>query len=243
MLFLRALGAVGVSLFVLTVLPSLSAAAVGEVALGGGPIVPRAAEGKYSETGAALFLRASTRLGPAQGVSAWGDIGYDFFRMKHRETVIPVPDGPTIPVEEQTEESAAYGHVGIQFNSPSRNALIRPRAGVGVGLYYFWTETYWHQGDVLDEIASVTLDKQWRPGWRAIVGADLFVSRKIGISVDFKYDRVSGLNHVVEDGRRNDDGLFYSYTLGVVFAFDTKEKKKTTKAPEPSPEEGAVLAR
>jgi len=204
--------------------------------------MPLAEGGDYSKNGGGLFLSASTRIGP-RAVSLWGDVGAEFFQIDKEETHITLPNGPTLSVDEQTEESMLYGHIGLQIGSTSRSAFFRPRAGIGVGLYYFYTETIWHQGDVLDEIASETWDKQWTPGWRGFVGADFFIVPSTwAIALDFKYDRVTHLDHHVPLSRPNNDGRFYSVTIGFVGTWDTERDKKVEEEGQPVEDDGLILA-
>jgi hypothetical protein len=234
MLFNRSLLlAIGVVALFLVAAPA-GASVFGEIVLGGGPNFPQGEGLQYTETGGALLLRVTPHFQGRHPIALWADIGISFYEINNRETTISVTDGPSLAVDEHTEENSVQGHIGVQLGSPSRTAFLRPRAGLGIGLYHFWTETRWHNGDLLDPIATQNLDRQTHPGWVGYVGADLFFSRRWGISVEYRYSEVFNLREAPLEAAPYGSSQFHSYTLGVVFAFDTAEEpNKAAPADDP----------
>lgn len=120
-----------------------------------------------------------------------------------------------LEAERSTVESNAAFHVGMQIANPSRKAFFRPRVGLGLGVYYFWTELNL-VGDVIE--SHDILEKQLRFGWRGSVGADFYFTRKLGISLEYIYDWVMDLDQGIRGQAIHDGGAFVSWNFGMVFA-------------------------
>jgi hypothetical protein len=195
----------------------------GELTIGVGPIFPQTTAAKYSDVGGSLYIRATPHLTAARAISFWGDLGGSIFSDESRKIYIPVIGGSPIPGTQETTESNAYLHVGAQLGSPSAKGFFRPRAGIGIGLYVFFTETQWKGKNQEEALAEDYTDSQGRWGWRGILGSDFFFSPKWGISADFIYDQVWRLNQQEVKRGQAQTARFHTYALGVVIPFDSAE--------------------
>ena len=145
----------------------------------------------------------------------WVSLGANMFRASGSTINIPIPDGPVLTAERTTAESNAAFHVGMQIANPSRKAFFRPRVGLGLGAYYFWTELNF-TGDVIESYNIQ--DSQLRFGWRGSIGADFYFTRKLGINLEYIYDWVMDLDQGTPGQVIHDGGGFVSWNFGMVFA-------------------------
>lgn len=123
------------------------------------------------------------------------------------------------------DQYAAALHLGFQIGSGSRRSFFRPRLAIGPGMYLFNTETSWRiDGD--DEDLREENEWQTRFGWRGILGTDLFISTQWAITIDFTYDYVWNLHHLLEIdelGRAHSvskSARFEGIMIGVALALD-----------------------
>lgn len=215
--------------FVLCTLPaeSIRAGVFGEVAASVGGIYPQGSFTRYADPGFMGNARATIHIPSVEFMVGWFDFAFTQFSSETVETsrvLYDFDNGVTIrrPVDQTTKETMFALHLGGQISSASRRAFIRPRAGLGIGLYHFrntisWTE---QDADTTVTLASESLDRQTSFGWRALLGVDLFFTDQWGGTVDFIYDHVFELNQ--QDGPSANADLtsrFQGFSVGVIYMF------------------------
>lgn len=203
---------------------------IGEMGIHGGVIFPQGNFVRYADAGPAFILRANTHIPKFEAVSGWFDFSGAFFS-EERERVIFDIGNTTVDGDLVTSQNTISVHFGLQLGSGSRSGVIRPRAAIAPGIYYFSTVTKFTRFNLQDEEETLSLerDDQLRFGWRGVIGSDFFLSTKWGISFDFVYDQVWNLHEVLavnaagQPVQRSQSARFNGYMIGVVIPFDAKK--------------------
>lgn len=198
----------------------------GEAALAIGGTWPQGEFTRYADAGFIVSGRVTGHIPHFELVSGWVGFSFAQFSEDTRNTTAYIPGGPSVPVDQTTSESAISGFIGIQLSSMTRRAFFRPRAAVGLGIYGFTTTTTWtfETQDTTIELDSRRDDSQTCLGWRGMIGADFFVTTTIGISADFIYDHVLGLNQTetpLQEDQANLTSRFHGFSVGVVYMFSS----------------------
>jgi len=197
---------------------------VGEISLKGGPIFPQGDYARYTDEGGGAIIRLNIHVTEAQPISAFFEIGGNFYRGNETPTVF-TGDGIAIPAKKHENEYNFALHLGLQLGTGSRHGFLRPRVSIGPGVYLFNTETAYRPLDY-DENLLESNETQVRVGWRGSVGSGFFFSTKWGISFDFIYDHVVNLHRATDAddlgrvGTVSRAGRFQSYMIGVIIPFE-----------------------
>jgi len=194
----------------------------GEVTVGMGGVWPQGSFAAYGDPGPQFFGRVEVEIPDLPAAAIWLDVSFAIFSSETFRTEATADD-IAFPVDQTTSQHALSFHTGLQLGSSSHNAFFRPRAAVGAGFYYFSTTVELRRADWYSDeepLYSETLDSQFRFGWRGIVGADFFVSSSWGISCEFVYDHVFGLNRIEGEQEAEKTARFHGVTVGAVFSFD-----------------------
>jgi hypothetical protein len=206
-------------LVALTPLSARAEGATGDFSIGVGMVYPQGDFASYGDPGPNVCLRARVDVPGVSGLSGWASLNYSGFSTDTISTDVSI-SGQTFPVDQTTSEDAVSFHVGLQLGSGSRNAFFRPRAGVGVGIYYFSTTRTLNSTTTEGEDAeldSETLDSHACMGWRGVVGADFYFKHGWGISVDLLYDHVFNLHRVKGDYESERTSRYQGFSVGAVF--------------------------
>ena len=157
-------------------------------------------------------------------LSGWVNINGSFFSSETNYVEI-IGDPYFAGADERISEYSIALHTGLQIGSDSRRGAIRPRFGVGPGIYFFNTE------DVLtvpgmEEAYDQTNETQVKFGWRAFGGVDFFFDTHWGVTFDVCYDHVLSLDHAWQYNaltntveKIGQTARYNSYSVGVVAAF------------------------
>ena len=196
----------------------------GELHLGLGGCFPQGTYTTYADPGLIVDLRATLHLPYVEMFAGWIDFNFIGFKHENLETEGEIDAGNmiiTFPVRQTYSENLYTGHIGLQLANPTQRGFFRPRVGIGVGFYNFQTDMKWEAElpDTLLEIAQMDLDNQTRFGWRGVVGVDLFFTPSVGLSGDFIYDHVFGVERVEGDHAVDRTSRFYGFTIGIVYMF------------------------
>jgi hypothetical protein len=210
--------------FVLTCLSSVPASGWGELSGGVGGTWPQGTFAAYGDPGPRFLLRAEAELPGVPALAGWISMDYVIFSSETFDVDATAGD-ITIPLEQTNRQDAFSIHAGIQLGSSSHKAFFRPRAGVGVGFYYFTTDVQlrhkeWTGEEEDNLVYSETLDSQFRFGWRGVVGADFYPTSKWGLFFEVVYDHVLGLNQIEGDEEAERTSRYQGFTMGVVFPFE-----------------------
>lgn len=204
------------------------AGAFGEIAVSVGGTYPQGSFTRYADAGVLINVRATIHTPILEFISTWMDFSVVPFSRDVQQTfsITEILNGPTIirPVEQITSKTMIAAHIGLQIANPTRKGFFRPRVAIGIGLYNFQTDITWEE-EINDSttvtLASEDIDTQTSFGWRGMLGADFFVSPKVGFTTDFVYDQVFGLRH--EEGPDAGNKLtsrFQGFSIGIVFMFE-----------------------
>ena len=198
-----------------------AAAPLGQFGVGGGAVWPQQEFASYSDPGPFFLVRADIRIPDFPAGAGWFDLNYTQFMCEEIDTEIELGEY-TFDVVQRTTQNCLAAHAGLQIGSSSQHAFFRPRVGAGLGVYHFWTaielrQDDWPGGD--EEFLRETLDSHTKLGWRGIAGADFYFAHSWGISADFVYDEVWGLERVEGDASTDETATFYGFYLGVVIAY------------------------
>ena len=204
--------------------------AIGELGIHGGVIFPQGNFVRYADAGPAFILRANTHIPKFEAISGWFDVSGALFS-EERESVSFDISNFIVDGELVTKQYSISLHAGLQLGSDSRSGVIRPRAALAPGIYYFSTETKFTRDDMFGVEETLQLEKvdQVRFGWRGVIGSDFFLSTKWGISFDFVYDQVWNLHEVLavnaagQQVQRSQSARFNGYMVGVVIPFETNK--------------------
>jgi hypothetical protein len=201
-------------------LASVPASGRAEVSAGLGGIWPQGSFAAYGDPGPHFLIRAEGEVPNFPALTGWITVDYAIFSSEKLDTEATVDD-IAIPLEQINEQDALSVHVGVQLGSSSHKAFFRPRAGVGVGVYYFSTDVelrhkYWSDEDD-DLVYREVLESQFCFGWRGVVGADFFPTPEWGIFVEAVYDHVFGLNRIEGDDEAERTSRYQGFAIGVVF--------------------------
>lgn len=207
----------------LLLMSSANAAVFGEVSLSAGGTFPQGTFAKYADPGFLINFRATIHIPKAEFLSFWLDFGGAKFSSEELFTTGFIPGGPTFDVTQTTSESMVAGHIGLQLGNTTKRAFFRPRAAWGIGLYGFSTDVTWTiEADTTIPLDTENTDSQTKFGWRGTIGADLFISSQIGITADFVYDQVFGLNQTNSPQTVRDEKItsrFHGFSIGIVYMF------------------------
>ncbi|HWR83897.1 MAG TPA: outer membrane beta-barrel protein [Candidatus Deferrimicrobium sp.] len=208
--------------------PDVEAAVFGEVAASVGGTYPQGTFTRYADPGWVGNVRATIHVPHVEVFAAWVSLSYvEFAReaVKTRRLLYEIEGGPTVykPVDQTTKETMTAGHIGLQLATLTRHAFFRPRVALGMGVYYFRNDVEWTEEGVDSTVtlATVELDEQTVFGWRLLLGSDLFITTRIGLTAEFVYDHVFDLNQT--DGPSYDADLtsrFHGFNVGVVYMFE-----------------------
>ncbi len=205
---------------------SVSAGVFGEVAVAAGGTWPQGDFTRYADVGFQLSGRATIHIPHVELFSGWVGFSFSQFSRDTRSTTAYIPGGPSVPVDQTTSESAVSGFIGIQVSTITQRAVFRPRAAIGLGVYGFTTTTAWtfDTQDTTIELDSQRDDSQTCLGWHGMIGSDFFVTTNVGISADFIYDHVLGLNQTETPLPKDQADLtsrFLGFSVGVVYMFSS----------------------
>jgi hypothetical protein len=202
-----------------------TAAPLGELNISLGGMFPQGNYAAFTDPGFALNLRGNFRIPGLGFAGGWVDGNVSFFGSD--ESFVEVVGHPYISHADQSVSETAFSlHGGLQLGVDTKRGFFRPRAALGPGLYIFSTSTELTVPD-FEEPLSEDTDSQVKLGWRGVAGVDLFFVTKWGLSFDFTYDHVLGLDHVDEyqEGvgvvRTSRTARYQSYTVGVTIPFWT----------------------
>jgi hypothetical protein len=203
---------------------SALAGVFGELHIGLGGTFPQGTFARYADPGFIVDLRATVHIPKAEFIVAWMDFNYILFARENIETQGEMTVGPVttyFPVMEKYSEDLYTAHVGLQLASNTQRGAIRPRAGIGIGVYNFVTDLTWEAelADTTLEVAKLDLDDQFRLGWRGIIGIDFFFTPQFGASADFIYDHVFNVERVEGTEVLNRTSRFHGFTAGFVYMF------------------------
>lgn len=177
-----------------------------------GVVSPRGEGLRYGKTGWGLDLRLVPRVTLPGKLALWTDLGFNTY--------------PGTDTAEQSElEWSIHTHAGLQVGSRSRRAALRPRSGLGPGLYYFGTDVHFDHGDVH---FSRTVDHQFRAGWRAILGMDIGNPRGTALNLEVVYDHVWNLNQLPGGGGAEGGGRLLTFRVGAMFGTKWVEDRPET---------------
>ncbi len=204
---------------------AVSAGPIGELNISLGGMFPQGNYARYTDPGFTLDVRATFHIPKVGFAAGWVDASLAFFGSD--ESFVEVVDDPYIKGADQTvSEWTVSLHGGLQFGVDTRRGFFRPRAALGPGLYLFQTDTRLEVPGMEEPLSSES-EGQLRFGWRGVAGVDLFFVTKWGLSFDFTYDHVLGLDHVDEylpGGqlvRTARTARYQSYMVGITIPFET----------------------
>ena len=112
-----------------------------------------------------------------------------FTRFKATEDTLSVTGEIVTQIFIQNQSQFAFNaHVGAQFGWPKRTGLFRPRAALGIGPYFLRLHNLERSADgtTVNNIQTDLL----RLGWRGIIGADFFFTKKWGLGLEYVYDDI-----------------------------------------------------
>jgi hypothetical protein len=210
------------------VLPAqLSASIFGEVAVALGGTYPQGSFVRYADPGFLINGRATIHVPHVEMFVGWVNVGYVSFANEDLETqgTVQGPSGTvTFPIIQKYSEDLLSLHLGVQLATTTKRAFLRPRAGIGVGVYGFNTDMTWEavNADTTIEIAREELDSQTKFGWRGMIGIDIFVKSSFGVTSDFVYDHVFNLERVDGQAVADRSSRFHGFTVGIVYMFSVK---------------------
>jgi hypothetical protein len=170
--------------------------------------------------------RISVDLPAEKVISFWGGLNFSVFS-QDMSMVQVIDFAGTPPFRQEVWRQSGALQLGIQFGLPG--GIIRPRAAAGLSYYFFFTQTE------LTDVNSSPIsgenrpsrrfdDIQGRPGWRGIVGLDIIVSSKWGISLDFIHDTVWRFGSASGSESRSATSRFMGFSAGVVIPFESFKK-------------------
>ena len=188
--------------------------AVTEGTLTFGVVSPRGEGLQYGKTGWGLDLRLVPRITLPGPTILWSDLGFNTYPGTD-STAVVMYRGSDIRAERSELEWSIHMHAGLQVGSRSRRAAVRPRFGLGPGLYYFGTDETFDNGDV---DFSRKFNHQFRAGWRAILGVDVGNPRGTALNLEVVYDHVWNLNQLPGGFGAEGGGRFLTFRVGAMFA-------------------------
>ena len=218
---IRPISTVLALLLLLPVSAATAADIQGDGALSVGASEPEGNFTHYAETGLTGIGRLSIHFPGAGMFSAWTTLTGALFDSESSDVDVFV-DGYRTSAERTTTESGFALHGGLQLGSSTRRGFLRPRGAFGIGIWMFNTSlTYTMSGQ--EEPFIGESDTDWKFGWRANGGLDLFFRTSWGIALDVAYDHVFDMEHriVVDDNGDSWDlsqpARYLTVTVGAVW--------------------------
>jgi hypothetical protein len=196
----------------------------GDVTLAAGGTWPQGSFASYGDPGPHGLLRVSVQVPEVRALMGWFDANFTHFSSQTSPAEIEVR-GRTFPVDERISQDAFSMHLGLQVGNHTRSGFFRPRAGMGFGLYFFYStytlkEVRVGGGDEEDFFSEVD-DSQELLGWRGQIGADFFFVPRWGISFDLLYDHVWNLNRQEGETSAKQTSRYNGFAIGIVVPFET----------------------
>jgi hypothetical protein len=189
----------------------------GDVVVSVGGEWPQTSTSAFYDPGFNIAARAAYHLPFLKGVIPTLGLGATFFPSESG-LVDDVTESFVVLAKEESDRYSFAMNLGIQIGSPTRRGFFRPRAGIAPGFYALSKHVERTLPGDVDPYYSKSV---WlgRAGWKGVVGADLFVSREVGIALEFVYDQVWHLDN-------QQSGRYQGFAIGVTFAVDQMETEE-----------------
>ena len=201
-----------------------SARVFGDVTLGAGGTWPQGSFAAYGDPGPQGMLRVTVQIPQIRTLMGWWDATFTHFSTETTPVEIEYL-GRTFPADQNTSQDCLAFHLGLQVGNHTRRGFFRPHAGLGMGLYFFFTDVSLKEvrigGEDEEVFSSDVTDSQELLGWRGQIGSDFFFTPKWGLTFDLLYDHVWNLNRKEGDTRERQTSRFQGFTVGVVVPFGT----------------------
>lgn len=177
-----------------------------------GVVSPQGEGLQYGSTGWGLDLRLVPRIAMPGPTVLWTDLGFNIYPGTDSTGVVTY-GGSEITARSQLEWSI-HMHAGLQVGSRSRRAALRPRFGLGPGLYYFGID------EIIDnrDVHFQEFNYQIRAGWRAILGLDIGNPRGTALNLEVVYDHVWNLDQLPGGFGAEGGGRFLTFRVGAMIS-------------------------
>jgi hypothetical protein len=201
-----------------------NAAVFGDVTLAGGGTWPQGSFAAYGDPGPQGLLRVTVQIPEVRAVMGWMDVNYTHFSSETQPVDLEYL-GRVFPADQSTSQDCLAFHLGVQAGNHTRRGFFRPRAGIGLGAYFFFTNVSLKEvrigGEDEDVFDSDVTDSQELLGWRGQIGSDFFFTPRWGISFDLLYDHIWNLNRKDGDTNVRRTSRYQGFAIGVVIPFET----------------------
>ncbi|MCP4568853.1 MAG: hypothetical protein GY841_14845 [FCB group bacterium] len=158
-------------------------------------LMPQGSFNDNAGDGGRIYGRLTSRKTGVEFLSLWLTGSGSLFG-KHSQIIdIEAPDDPstTIEAKREIQQYVLSLYLGLQVNSTSNRATIRPRIGTGLGFNIFITDSryFWGNYPTDEDRNSSEVDQvlgRW--GWHSEAGVDIIIKGSYGMSIDLTYDQI-----------------------------------------------------